>query len=367
MIFLFFMISETRLFWAMADCIRGNNYQILKKIFPDWKAAREEISEDILIKNGISSRSAKSIIKKVQSVDIEDAKKRVMKLGAGILFYEDDNFPESLKQISDPPFFLFYKGDPDSIPRKRLAVVGSRTTSDNGKFAIEKIIPEMISSGFAIISGMAAGIDTLAHKEAIKNRGKTVAFWGTGLDLCYPTSNHKLAKDIEENGVVFSEFPLGTTGNPYNFPRRNRLVSGFSDGVLVVEGKKKSGSLITADFAMEQGKEVFAVPGPIRSPLSEGSHILIQNGVKLCMQASDILEEFGITESTKSTNLTLSSYIPQTEQEKSIWNALSYSPTDFDTLVKKTNLAASDLTSQIMMMTLQGAVEDIGNSHFVRK
>ena len=358
------MVSETRLFWAMADCIRGNNYKILKKIFPDWKTARAEISEEILIQNGIPSRSAKSIMKKIGLVDIEDAKKRVMKLGAGILFYEDENFPENLKHIADPPFFLFYKGDPKNIPRKRLAVVGSRTVSDNGKFAIQKILPEMVSSGFAIISGMAAGIDTLAHKEALKNNGKTVAFWGTGLDICYPTSNHQLAKEIEQNGVIFSEFPLGTTGNPYNFPRRNRLVSGFSDGVLVVEGKKKSGSLITADFAMEQGKEVFAVPGPIRSPLSEGTHILIQNGVKLCMQASDILEEFGITEKSPSTH---STYIPQTETEKKIWNALSYNPLSFDNLVKSTQLSAAELTSQLMIMSLQGAVDDVGNSHFVRK
>lgn len=358
------MVSETRLFWAMADCIRGNNYEILQKIFPDWKTAREEISEAILVKNGIPQRSAKSIMKKISGVNIEEAKRQIMKIGAGILFYEDDNFPQSLKNISDPPFFLFYKGNPEKIPRKRLAVVGSRTVSDNGKFAIQKILPEITDSGFAIISGMAAGIDTLAHKEALKNNGDTVAFWGTGLDICYPTSNHQLAKDIEKNGVLFSEFPLGTTGNPYNFPRRNRLVSGFSDGVLVVEGKKKSGSLITADFAMEQGKEVFAVPGPIRSPLSEGPHILIQNGVKLCMQASDILEEFGITEKPSSTH---STYIPQTETEKKIWNALSYQPISFDILCQKTQLSPSDLTSQIMMMTLQGAIDDVGNSHFVRK
>lgn len=358
------MVSETRLFWAMADCIRGNNYQIFQKIFSHWSEAREKISEQILIENGIPIRSAKSIMKKVQAVDIEQAKKTVLKIGAGILFYEDENFPASLKNISDPPFFLFYKGDIDSIPRKRLAVVGSRTVSDNGKFAIEKILPDVVNAGFAIVSGMALGIDALSHKEALKQNGKTVAFWGTGLDICYPSSHHQLAKEIEKNGVIFSEFPLGTTGNPYNFPRRNRLVSGFSDGVLIIEGKKKSGSLITADFAMEQGKEVFAVPGPIRSPLSEGTHILIQNGVKLCMQASDILEEFGITEKISSHH---SAYIPQNPIEKKIWNALSYSPVSFDTLRENTKLSSAQLTSEIMMMTLQGAIDDMGNAHYIRK
>jgi DNA processing protein len=358
------MTEQTRLFWAMADCIRENNYRIFTKVFSDLNEAREKISEEILVQNGVNIRSAKSIMKKIKSVDIEKAQKNLIKIGAKILFYEDEDFPENLKNIADPPFFLFYKGDLSKIPRKRLAVVGSRTVSDNGKFAIEKLLPKIISGGFSIISGMAAGIDTLAHKKALSEKGHTVAFWGTGLDICYPSGNFQLAQEIEKSGVVFSEFPLGTQGNPYNFPRRNRLVSGFSDGVLVIEGKKKSGSLITADFAMEQGKEVFAVPGPIRSPLSEGPHILIQNGVKLAMQASDILEEFGITESAPSTH---STYIPQTEKEKSIWNALSYNPISFDILSQKTQIPTDQLTSEIMMMTLQGAIDDVGNAHYVRK
>lgn len=356
------MDQETKLFWAMADCLKPAAYKKIIELFGDLKVAKDQISLDILLDHGFHKRSAESIIKKTKEVDLEKAKEVLKKCGAKVLFGDDPMFPESLKKIDDAPLFLFAKGDFSKLKRKSLAVVGSRTVSPEGKWACENLLPEIISSGFTLVSGMAAGVDTLAHKAALQNNGSTVAFWGTGIDLIYPSINRNLATEIMNNGVVFSEFPLGTPPNPYNFPRRNRLVSGYSDGVLVVEGKEKSGSLITAEFAMEQGKEVFAVPGPIRSPLSHGPHKLIQEGAKLAQKSSDILEEFGVgqeslfLESTEKRDV-----LPEHPEERKVYESLTYSPTPFDTVCEKTGFASSQLSSLLMMMSLNGVVEEVGN------
>ncbi len=367
------MKESTKLFWATADCLRIGTYKKMIELYGNLDNAKEKIEnfpESVkldLQKLGVQKRSIDKILETTKKVNIAKQEENLKKHGAKVLCHDDEEFPHSLKSIEDAPLFLFAKGDFSKLTRKSLAVVGSRAITNEGKWACAHLLPELSQAGFTIVSGMALGIDTLAHKEAIKHGSPTVAFWGTGLDIVYPSVNSKLALKIMQNGVVFTEFPFGTSPTPYNFPRRNRLVSGFSDGVLVVEGKEKSGSLITAEFAMEQGKDVFAVPGHIRSPLSRGPHKLIQEGAKLVQYASDVLEEFGVTQNSLFTEVNVQKYLPKNEDEKNVYNALSYSATHFDDIVKKTNISAPKLSSILMMMSLSGAVEEMSSGGWVRR
>lgn len=354
------------LFWAMGDGLKIPTLSLLLQHFGSLDAIPHTLTADDLCKMGMVKRSAESLANKMQGVSLEKldhAQMLMSQRGYSLMWYYDEDFPESLKNISDPPLFLFYKGDMKKLPRRSLAVVGTRSPSQDGAYAIQKIIPPLVSSGFCIVSGLALGIDTLAHKQALQSGGSTVAFLGSGIDMIYPSSNQSLAHEIvQKGGVVFSEFPLGTRPDPYNFPRRNRLVSGFSEGVLIVEGKEKSGSLITADFAMEQGKEVFAVPGSIRNELSMGPHKLIADGACLVQSAEDILSVFGLTESSSSSlsDDTLFSSLEPMQQK--IYSTLSHIPLPFDVLQQKVSLSSSELSSELMMMTLLGIVEEIGGS-----
>jgi len=206
-----------------------------------------------------------------------------------IIKRESQNYPEKLKNISQPPEILYAKGREISIlNRPAIAVVGSRNATAYGRWATKTLVEQLIGEKFAIISGMARGIDTIAHYTALNSGGKTIAVLGSGIDVVYPPENRNLYRKIN---LVLSEFPPGTPPEAKNFPRRNRIIAGLSDAVLVIEAAKRSGSLITARFAAEQGKEVFAVPGPISSPQSEGTCWLIRQGAKLVYDINDILEE----------------------------------------------------------------------------
>jgi len=370
------MKNETKLFWASADCLRIGAYKKIIQYYGDLDIATKEILyskktelqiKEVLQKIEIHPKSIAKILEKIKKIDITKEQENLKKYGAKVLCHDDAEFPHSLKNIDDAPVFLFAKGDFSKLTRKSLAVVGSRTITPEGKWACAHLLPELSQAGFTIVSGMALGIDTLAHKEAIKYGSPTVAFWGTGLDIIYPSVNQKLSLEIMKNGVVFSEFPFGTSPTPYNFPRRNRLVSGYSDGVLVVEGKEKSGSLITAQFAMDQGKDVFAVPGPIRSPLSRGPHKLIQEGATLVQYASDVLKAFGVTQNSLFAQENVQHYLPKNSDEKNIYNVLSYSATHFDEIVRKTEIPAPKLSSVLMMMSLAGAVEELNTGGWVRR
>jgi len=207
-----------------------------------------------------------------------------------VLTLSDKTYPSRLRKIPDPPAKLYLKGSDLSLfNRPSIAVIGSRKNNDYGRNVTQKLVRELVENGFAIISGMARGIDTIAHEAALEAGGKTIAVLGSGIDVIYPRENGELYQMIQ---LVISEFPPGTKPLKENFPQRNRIVAGLANGVLVIEAAKRSGTLITARQAAEQGKDVFAVPGPITSPLSEGTAWLIKQGAKLVYSVNDILEEF---------------------------------------------------------------------------
>ena len=358
------MNIETFLFWAQLDFLTKDRLDLLKSFFGDLERARKEFSLQSFAQAGIAPRFSEILSEKIRVLDLEKVKKQYEQSGSTLLFYEDDLFPENLRNIPNPPIFLFMKGTLLEKDAFSIGVVGTRKPSQNGVRAVESFVPDLVNAGFTIVSGMATGIDAQAHRSAITSGGRTIAFWGTGIDIVYPQSNRNLSQEIIENGAVFSEFPLGSGADAYHFPRRNRLISGFSKGVLIVEGKEKSGSLITAYTALEQGKEVFAIPGSIFSLLSGGPNRLIQKGeAKLVLSLADILEEYSIVQNSEHS---LANFSFENDLERTVWLALSDDPVSFDEIVKKTSISSAEVSATLMMLSLRGGVRDLGNSYFVR-
>ena len=227
-------------------------------------------------------------------LSFEDAADEFRKAGAqgvAIIPYQDPRYPQLLKQIHDPPILLYARGNTELLHRPAIAVVGTRRPTPYGRAVAEKLVKDLVQAGLAHVSGMARGIDAAAHRGALAGGGASVAVLGTGVDVPYPRENRKLYDELVERGLVLSEFPLGSTPFPQNFPIRNRIISGMSLAVVVVEGAQYSGSLITARLAMEQDREVMAVPGPIVSQQSWGPNLLIKDGAKLIQEALDVIEE----------------------------------------------------------------------------
>lgn len=214
--------------------------------------------------------------------------------GNKLIAWDDPDYPRALLTIADPPPVLFFRGDSALLNRPGLAIVGSRNATAQGRETAEAFATALSSAGLTIVSGLALGIDAAAHRGGLERGGRSLAVVGTGIDRVYPAANRDLARRLSEEGGIVSEFALGTPPLPGNFPRRNRLISGLARGVLVVEATLASGSLITARFAAEQGRDVFAVPGSIHSPFSKGSHRLIRDGAKLVETAQDVLEEWAM-------------------------------------------------------------------------
>jgi len=280
---------------------------------------------------------------------------------------DDPDYPKLLKQIYNPPFLLYYKGDIKAASDFALAVVGTRSPTNYGKMAAEKLCAELTASGLAIVSGLALGIDSIAHHTACENGFPTIAVLGSGLDQgnVYPPQNRPLAeKIIAQNGVLLSEFPLGTMPVRHNFPMRNRLISGLSLGTLVIEAGESSGALITADFSLEQNREVFALPGSIFNANSAGTNRLIQKGAKLVASVDDILEELNISDLKKFE--ATREIIPDSPEEASILNNL-IEPRHINELSRLTALSMQEINSTLVILEMKGLVKNLGNMTFVRR
>lgn len=240
---------------------------------------------------GLSPAAAQSIASGCSFEDAATQRERLRKLGAHIVTIHDTRYPAALKQIFDPPVLLYACGRLEILQTVMLGVVGTRRATTYGHTVTQRLSTELAQAGLTIASGMARGIDTTAHTAALDARGNTVAVFGSGIDHIYPSENRKLAERIAAQGLILTEYPIGTPAYPQNFPVRNRIVAGMSVGVLVVEGAQYSGSSITARVAMDQGREVFAVPGNVTSKVSWGPNLLIKQGAKLVQEASDVLDE----------------------------------------------------------------------------
>jgi len=285
-----------------------------------------------------------------------------------VVTIKDKGYPSLLAQISDAPFLLYVRGDPSVLSevRPRIAVVGTRKITGYGEEVTRKITQGLVDARVTIVSGMAYGVDAVAHEVAVENGGKTIAVLGCGVDIIHPRANTTLYwQIIKKYGAVISEFPVGMYAEKGLFPARNRIISGLSLGVVVTEGAQDSGALITARYAAEQGREVFAVPGPITSDLSAGPTILLKHGAKLVTEAGDILEELNIkNQISKIKNTNQISNMKLSDVERKILELLRQESLHFDELVKKSGIDASRLGSLLTMMEMKKIIKDLGGSNY---
>ena len=290
-----------------------------------------------------------------------------------LLPISDRQYPELLKQIHDPPPLLYVSGNVDLLCAPQLAMVGSRRSSRQGAENAFRFARELAVKGFGITSGLAAGIDAASHNGALAAAGNTLAVLGTGVDVVYPSSNRDLFEQVFSSGVVISEFPLGTGPRRSSFPKRNRVISGLSLGVLVVEAALKSGSLISARCAMEQGREVFAVPGSIHNTGSKGCHALIKQGAKLVETTSDIMEELegwlqqsavGDPASDEKGSLSYPEDLPSlTSDEQRLLDLMGFDPAAVDLLQQRSGWMLPQLTSTLMALEIKGLIENVAGCY----
>jgi DNA processing protein len=315
------------------------------------------------------------IASRIVSLDKKDLNREfflAQKSNLKILIWDDRDYPGNLKFIYDPPIVLYVKGKLLPQDNLGLAVVGSRRASLYGLSCAEKFAGDLSANGFTVISGMARGIDTAAHQGAIKFKGRTIAVIGSGILNIYPRENLELAEQIAGCGAVISEFPLEAQPLKQNFPRRNRLISGLSLGVLVVEACRNSGALISADFALEQGREVFAIPGKVDSLSSFGTNCLIQQGAKLVSGIEDILEEFPFFATPNSPELSENSKKSLPGQqglsctEELLYNIISTQATSVDEVVQKTGLAVSEISLNLLSLQLKKKIRVLAGKLFER-
>ncbi len=277
-----------------------------------------------------------------------------------LVAWGDDDYPEMLSQVPGPPLVLYVNGDVDAMHLPSLAIVGSRNPTQGGRRNAHDFAQHLAAGGLAITSGMAQGIDAAAHEGALDAGGKTIAFLGTGIDRVYPPVNRSLAHTIAERGALVSEYPLGSPPEKWHFPERNRLISGVSLGTLVVEAARRSGSLITARLAAEQGREVFALPGSIHNALARGCHELIRQGAKLVETADDILAELG----------QLAEHLRPTADDadyETLRDYLSHDPVGIDELGKQSGLTIDQLSSMLLILELHGEVESFPGGRYAKK
>lgn len=311
----------------------------------------------------INKKRAKNIKEYSGWKEIDSQLEKLDIKGIKIVTFNDKDYPETLRNIDDAPVVLYIKGKMQMEDKFAIAVVGSRKYSFYGRFTAEKLSSELSSMGFTIVSGMARGIDTLAHAAAIKSGGRSIAVLGSGIDVPYPPENKGLMEKISDSGYVMSEFRPGTQPDRENFPRRNRLISGLSLGVLVVEAASDSGSLITASCAAEQGKEVFAVPGNINSVNSAGTNELIKNGAKLVQNVGDIIEELapvlkGFIKTKEKVRVELS------DEERRLCDIMTAEPRHVDMLSRESGMPVSKMLGILLGLELKGVAKQTEGKKF---
>ena len=308
---------------------------------------------------------------KIASIKAEDIEREIIlakKLGLRIMTGDDADYPKNLKEITGPPIVLYIKGEVKEEDAFGIGIVGSRRASYYGLSCAEKFASELSRRGVTVISGMARGVDTSAHRGALKAGGRTIAVIGSGFNDIYPKENRKLADEIASSGAVVSEFPVNTAPLKQNFPRRNRLISGLSRGVLVAEAARNSGALITADFALEQGREVFALPGKIDSATSSGTNGLIKQGAKLVSCVDDLLEEFYPVSSTGRSGIRVP-FVgdPELEgEEAAVYSQVCGDSVQLDDLAGKTNLDIPRISVILLGLQLKGLVKQLPGKQFIR-
>ena len=311
---------------------------------------------------GLDSASVRSIVATRPEISLDAEMEKLDRSAVQAFTIHDDQYPARLKEIFDYPPVIFVRGSIEPADEWCIAVVGTRRATAYGKQVTEEIVADLVRSKITVVSGLARGIDTVAHRTALNCGGRTMAIFASGLDTVYPPENAAMARQVMQQGALISEYPLGTRPRAENFPRRNRIMSGLSLGVLVVEAGDKSGALITAQMAIEQDREVFAIPGSILSTASRGTNQLIQEGAKLVGDYTDILEELNLM--TVARQIEMKELIPPNETEAQLLKQMAAEPVHIDEICRGSGLPVSTVSSTLAMMELKGLVKQMGAMHY---
>ena len=363
--------TDDRYEWLALHLVPGLGnivYRNLIEVFRSPENILRAGLSDLMNVVGVREEVARKIVSKEFAADPSKSLRRLDALDIRVKTFEDPSYPALLREIHDPPMVLYTKGG--EIPARSVfvAVVGSRNPTPYGLKAAEKIGQGLARRGLGVASGMARGIDAAAHWGCLGGKGFTAAVLGTGLDIIYPPSNKKLFDQIVEKGVAITEFPLGTPPEPKHFPIRNRIISGLSRGVVVVEATTKSGSLITASVALEQGREVFAVPGSIDSFKSAGCHFLIKQGARLVENSDDVMDELGLNypHAPKNDTFREDPLPPMEGAEKAIYDIIGDYPVHIDQIAREGRLEPGEVSNVLTRMELKGYVRQLPGKMFVR-
>ena len=358
-------------FWLSLSQVPGVGNVIFNRLIKKFNTPEKVFRsspEELKKVEGLRSQTIEVILSFKDNGWVEKELDHIEKHTITFLTVNDERFPRNLKEIYDPPPFLYVKGELREEDTLSLSVVGSRNASTYGKTMTKRLSQALAERGFTIVSGLARGIDTFAHRGALEGRGRTLAVLGSGIDIIYPWENKALAEEIALHGAILSEFPFGTKPEAINFPSRNRIISGLSLGTVLVEASFRSGSLITARLALEQGREVFAVPGNVDSPWSKGTNRMIKEGAKLIMDPEDIIEEVlpqykAPVTSGQRKPLETKGLTPEGQK---IFELLEINPLHIDHLIQKSGLQSNQVSSLLLELELNGLVKQLPGKMFIK-
>jgi len=360
------MHPSTALAWSWLNVLTKKRYDALVAAYGDLDAALEAVGMELLLKLGCKEDTAMKSINRLEEFDADAYALELEKRDILFLSIEDEVYPAALREIGDPPVFLYYKGFFEILADPCIACVGTRAMSAYGKRVVGLFVPAFVRAGLITVSGLAEGIDAEVAKESLAAGGKTVAVLGHGLGSIYPRGNAKLAQEIvDKGGLLLSEFPLDLMPDKYTFPARNRIIAGVSLGTVVFEAGEGSGAIITADLALEYSRECFAVPGQVFDENFVGTHALIASGrAALVTCPDDVLRELGVV--TSSGNVSAKEYLTDDPVEAAIFKALSTMPQSIDDLVTKAALQAAIVSAKLTMLEVRGVVRNVGGGMWVR-
>ena len=360
---------DDRFYWLALNAIPGFGPVLIKALldrFGHPKRIFEASRRELARVDGIGERLAGMIKETDIRGTVHRELKLIEKLNASIVTIKDPSYPNNLRQIYDSPPLLYVRGDLQPMDDLAVSMVGSRLASNYGRMITERIAGDLARHGVTIVSGMARGIDSASHRGALSVGGRTIAVLGCGIDIVYPRENRHLFEEIMAHGAVISEFPMSTPPEGVNFPRRNRIISGLSLGVVIVQATSRSGSLITARLALEQNRDVFAVPGNIGMAGSQGTNRLIKQGAKLVESAEDILEEI-LPRFRHQWSASEDRDLSLEEEEERVFCLLEDEPMHIDSIIAQTRMSASRVSTILLQLELRGLVQQLSGKRFVKK
>lgn len=363
-------MNKDKIYWHGLNSISllgPKRIAALISYFGSAKKAWEAKPALLLLVNGFQKKLVEKITVARSEMPLSLEREKLQDLGIELLTLEDKSYPFLLSSIFFPPPVLYVKGELLVEDQKAIAIVGSRRHTFYGREVAVKLAGDLAAAGITVVSGMARGIDTWAHRGVLEKGGRTIAVLGSGLDTCYPAENRNLMQEIIKKGAVLSEFPPGTKPLSQNFPRRNRVISGLSLGTVVVEAPERSGALITTEHALEQGRDVFAVPGSINSPYSRGCHRLLKEGAKLTESVEDILDELSLNFCVPpAEDIDEKSLQDLTGEEKAVFLLIPYTPVHIDMIINESSLMPAKASGILMQLELKGYIKQMPGHNYTR-